>query len=80
MTVLPACISVYHMHAWCPQRSEEGIRSPGTEVMDGCGPPYRYGEINPDPLQGQHVLLTAEPYLWPHYFLASYKIKHKLTI
>lgn len=26
---------VYHMHARCPQRSEEGIRFPKTQVTDG---------------------------------------------
>lgn len=28
----PACIYVYHMCVWCPQRSKEGVRSPGTGV------------------------------------------------
>jgi hypothetical protein len=26
MHVLPACISVYNLHAWCPQRLEEIVR------------------------------------------------------
>jgi hypothetical protein len=34
MIVLPVCIYVYHMHFWCVERSEEGIRSPRTGVMD----------------------------------------------
>lgn len=25
---LPACLSVYHLHAWCSRRLEEGIGSP----------------------------------------------------
>lgn len=30
---LPACVSVCpHMHVWWPQRTEKGIRSPGTRV------------------------------------------------
>jgi hypothetical protein len=27
------------MHVQCPQRSEEGIRFPGTGVIDNCEPP-----------------------------------------
>lgn len=30
MRVLPVCMCVYHVHACYPQRSGEGIRSPGT--------------------------------------------------
>lgn len=36
ISVLFACIYVYHMHAWCSVRSEEGFRCPGTEVTGGC--------------------------------------------
>jgi hypothetical protein len=36
MDVLPACISVHHLYAWCPQKPEEGIIFPGTEVTGGC--------------------------------------------
>lgn len=39
MSVLPACMYMYHMHACCLQRLEEGVRSCGTGVKDGCGPP-----------------------------------------
>lgn len=31
---------VHLVSAWCPQWSEEGIRSPGARVMEGCEPPY----------------------------------------
>lgn len=30
INVLPECMYVHHMGAWCSQRSEEGIRMPGT--------------------------------------------------
>ena len=30
---LPACVYVYYVHTWCAQRSEEGIRSPGTTEL-----------------------------------------------
>jgi hypothetical protein len=33
MGVLPACISVYHMYAWCTGRPEDSIGSPGTRVI-----------------------------------------------
>lgn len=26
----------YRVHAWCPRRSEQGVRSPGTAVVDSC--------------------------------------------
>lgn len=29
-------ISAYHMHAWYPQRPEEGMGSPDTRVRDDC--------------------------------------------
>lgn len=33
---LPACISVCCVHASCLWRPDEGIRSPGHEVSNGC--------------------------------------------
>lgn len=36
---LPACLCTVCMQ--CPQRSKEGIRTPGTEVTDSCEPPWR---------------------------------------
>jgi hypothetical protein len=36
MCILFAYMSVYHMCAWGLKRSEEGIRSPGTGVKEGC--------------------------------------------
>lgn len=32
VSVLPACISMYHMYAWYPQRPEEGFRFLETRV------------------------------------------------
>lgn len=35
--VLPACIFVCHIHAWCPQKSKNtSDRHPGTGDTDGC--------------------------------------------
>lgn len=33
--ILPAYLSVHHLHAWYPQRSEQSVGSPGTGVTDG---------------------------------------------
>ena len=38
MNVLPTCLFVYHMYAWCPQRSDEGARFPGAGEGNGCEP------------------------------------------
>ena len=35
MSVLPECMCVHHLHASCPRKSEEGVRSPGTGLIDG---------------------------------------------
>ena len=43
----------------------EGIRTPGTEVTGSCEPPYGCGKQNPDPVEEQSVLLTAEESLQP---------------
>jgi hypothetical protein len=56
---------VYSVCARCPQRLEEGIGSPGTRVTDGCEPECGCSEMNQWPLEGQPVLLTAEPSLQP---------------
>lgn len=34
MSVSPSCMYMHHMHAWYPERSEEGFEFPGTGVMD----------------------------------------------
>lgn len=36
MAVLPACMYLYHVPAWCLWRPEKGIRSPRTGVTDSC--------------------------------------------
>ena len=51
MNILPACVSVDHMHAWYPWRTEEGTGSLGT------------GSQTIVPLEEQPVLLSAEPSL-----------------
>lgn len=44
VTVLLACMSVHHVQAWCPGKSEEGIRSLWNGVTDVCEPPCRCWE------------------------------------
>lgn len=63
--VLPVCIRVHHMHAWCPPDSEVGIRSLGTGTVDGCKLPCRCREPSPGPVQKEQVLLTVEPTFQP---------------
>lgn len=31
--VLTVCVPVYHLHAWCPQRPEEGTGSHGLQLQ-----------------------------------------------
>ena len=59
---LPACVFVQRMYAWYSWRPEEGIRSPETEVIDGCETAYGCWELNPSPPEEQKVLLI-EPLL-----------------
>ena len=71
MSVLPACMSVFYVGAWCLQRSEEGVRSSETGVIDSYE--LRW-ELNPGPLQKQ-VLLTADSTfqpLVPYFFIYIY--------
>lgn len=37
--VLLLYVYVYHVYKWCLWRSEGVVKSPGTGVADGCGPP-----------------------------------------
>lgn len=45
MGVLLAWMSVHHRLAWCSCRLEEGARSSGTGVIDGCAPLFRCWEL-----------------------------------
>lgn len=57
MNVFPACM---HVHAWCSQRLEEGIKSPGTGVVDSSELPGEFWELNL-----VYVVFYAEPSLQP---------------
>jgi hypothetical protein len=51
VSILLACMYMYHMFAWYPCRPEEGVGCPGTEVTDGCELPCGYLELNSVPLE-----------------------------
>lgn len=63
MSVWPVCLDVCHIYIWCPQGSE-GIRYPGTVVIDdyetqcGCWNP------NLCPLQEQSPCNITKPSFW----------------
>ena len=65
MSVLPECEFMYHVWAWCPQRSEEGISTSRAGAMDGCELAWRYWELNPGPLEKQQGPITSELSLQP---------------
>lgn len=62
------CITwVIHNHHG-PKRQEEGARYPYTEVTEGYKTIYECLELNPDPLEKQHVLLT----IWANFYSLNY--------
>lgn len=63
MNILPVCMYVCHMYGWGPRRSEEGIRSPRTGLMNGCELSCGCCELNMGPLEEQQVLLAIDPAL-----------------
>lgn len=65
MCMLPACMPAHHMCCWYPQKSEEGVRSCGTELRDHCQHPCGCQELNLRPLEEQKLGLTTEPSLYP---------------
>lgn len=66
-----------HVHTWCLQKSEEGIMSPGTGILDGCKPLCGCEKLNPYSLWGQYMLLTTEPCLQSLIFkIYSEKVKY----
>lgn len=40
-------ICLHHVLAWCPWRSENGIRTPRTGVLNSCEPPHECWKMNP---------------------------------
>lgn len=56
MSVLHACVKMYHMSAWCIWRPEQCIRSHITRVTDHHELPCGYWAVNPGPQKEQPVL------------------------
>lgn len=46
MSVLPVCMYVYNVQAWCLWRSEEDVRYLITKVMNGSEAPCGLWELN----------------------------------
>lgn len=63
MSALPACMYVFHMCAWSPQRAGDGAESLGTSDKDSWELSCECWELNLDPLEGEEELLAAEPSL-----------------
>lgn len=52
-------LCVYDVNSWYRQRSEEGVRSPGTGMIDSSYGMWVLGSI-PGPREGQPVLITTD--------------------
>lgn len=65
---------IYTPHVCLP---EEGVKTFGTGVTDGCEPWYRFWGLNLGSLQEQQVLLSPEPSLQPEVWLSWGKILFK---
>lgn len=57
------CMGV--LHAWCLQRPEEGVTSPGIGVRGGCEIPCQCWELGLGPQQEQPVVFTVRSHLLP---------------
>lgn len=53
-------VYLYHICAWYPERTKEGLRFPGTEVTNSCELPCVCWESNLDHLEEHPVLMTTE--------------------
>ena len=62
------CIYFFKLWVWefCLDKTEDGGGSPGSDVTDTCEPPCGCWELNPNSLEEEHVLFTADPYLELH--------------
>ena len=74
-------MNIYHLYAWCPQKSEEDVESSGTRVSDSCEPHYGSWELTPSSLQGQQVLLATVLFLQANVIIFSRsKINLEITL
>lgn len=58
ISVLLACMSVCHTHAWCPEvrRGQESIGSLGIGTTEGCELLTGYEDLNLGPPEGPSLL------------------------
>lgn len=73
MGVLSACMCVCHGYAWCSGGSEEGVRSSGTVVTNGCEPLGGCWELSLDLCRSSKCsyLLSPVSSPWPCTFNPS---------
>ena len=68
--ILDLCACIFcRVCALCPQKSEDGMGSPGPGVRDSCRLLCGCWELNPGPMEEQPVLLTTEPSLQPQLYI-----------
>ena len=78
--LLPTCVPVYHVHVYCPGRSEEGIGSPGTGITDRCTLPSGCWELKLDSLGEEIVSQLCFPTTFTYikvdsgYFLSRLRV------
>lgn len=60
MNILPASMSIYHVHAWHFQKPEDSVGSPEIGVKDACDPLFGIWFLNLGSLEAQSLLLTTE--------------------
>lgn len=65
--ILPLCMFVHHIHAWCPWKLEESVRSPGTNLTDSCGCPCGCRAWDQGPREEQLALLSMCLSLQPQF-------------
>lgn len=62
MSILPACMSLYHVYACHPRRlEEEGVRSPGTGLRDRCEQPCGCQELDLCVVEEQPLTAKSSP-------------------
>lgn len=71
MDVLPARVTVHHVHAWYPWGTEKGIRFPGSGVTEGCELPCGSWELSYPRVSGDLNHGANSPAPEPHFFIHS---------
>lgn len=59
-------MSVYHAHAWCPRRPEEGVKSPEAGASESCELTHGCWKWSLVPLEEQPAPFTTELLLQLH--------------